>query len=318
MLGVPRISSVSRDPDEFSEMFSQLVGPIKFWPLQQSEPFIGCLQGGRLPRITLTKIKFRNCRQLHNHKRDFKAITFVLKGSLSFAQGNGFQDLDVHMAAVQNPNDTIDIMNQNAENLLLQFDSASLNDYIQKVCQGEDSQLLDQPLTIPLSEAHGRSLFRSVSFLWNEIQQASPLLQSPLVVSEHENLLFSQLIQIYAILAGRDKRAITGCSSLAMQQVRDYIVANLDRPISVADMAAVAGVSDRVLFKSFKDCYGTTPIQFLKRQRLESVHEALQAADRQTTTVTQVATDYGFNHLGRFSGEYFKMFQESPKETLRR
>jgi AraC-like DNA-binding protein len=36
-----------------------------------------------------------------------------------------------------------------------------------------------------------------------------------------------------------------------------------------------------------------------------------------TTTVTDVALKWGFNHLGRFSGFYVRQFGEAPSETLR-
>ena len=43
---------------------------------------------------------------------------------------------------------------------------------------------------------------------------------------------------------------------------------------------------------------------------------ALMTADPQTHSVTQIALDTGFSHLGRFSVAYRAYFGEAPRETL--
>jgi AraC-like DNA-binding protein len=50
--------------------------------------------------------------------------------------------------------------------------------------------------------------------------------------------------------------------------------------------------------------------------RLSQVRGALLSARGQLVTVTEIATDFGFAELGRFSVEYRKVFGESPSETL--
>ena len=52
-------------------------------------------------------------------------------------------------------------------------------------------------------------------------------------------------------------------------------------------------------------------------ERLEGVRRALSDAGTRPTTVTGVATDYGFCELGRFAATYRKAFGEMPSVTLR-
>ena len=53
-----------------------------------------------------------------------------------------------------------------------------------------------------------------------------------------------------------------------------------------------------------------------RRCKLERVHARLQLSS--TRSVTEVALDHGFMHLGRFSEAYRKRFGELPSQTWKR
>ena len=59
-----------------------------------------------------------------------------------------------------------------------------------------------------------------------------------------------------------------------------------------------------------------SPIQFLRRYRMNGAHRELRAADPDATTVTRIASGWGFREVGRFAGDYRRMFGEQPSETL--
>lgn len=59
------------------------------------------------------------------------------------------------------------------------------------------------------------------------------------------------------------------------------------------------------------------PKQYMKQQRLNGARHALLQAGT-TTTVSQIAMDWGFLHLGRFAVDYHAQFGETPSETLLR
>lgn len=111
-----------------------------------------------------------------------------------------------------------------------------------------------------------------------------------------------------------------GSSNIVPNVVRlaeAYIVEHADASPTLAQIAQAANVSVRNLSLNFKKFRGTTPGQFLREHRLQSVQKALLAADH-GQTVKQVAQDLNFVHMGEFAKNYRERFEELPSETLKR
>lgn len=101
------------------------------------------------------------------------------------------------------------------------------------------------------------------------------------------------------------------------RRARDYIEANADRDITLADIAAAAFASPRSVQLSFRRYLDTTPMAHLRLVRLERVHEELRASSpADGTTVTQVAAHWGFASMGRFAQDYRAVYGLRPSETL--
>jgi transcriptional regulator GlxA family with amidase domain len=86
--------------------------------------------------------------------------------------------------------------------------------------------------------------------------------------------------------------------------------------LTLADIAAHAGVSARSLQNGFQSFRGMTPMAFLRWVRLQSAHRALLAVDPAAATVTEIALACGFGHMGEFSTLYRRTYGETPKQTL--
>lgn len=103
----------------------------------------------------------------------------------------------------------------------------------------------------------------------------------------------------------------------AVSRAEAYLRAHLGTPVSVSRLSQIVGVSERALRDAFCHAYGMGPHRFMLTDRLEAVRRAFLAASATPTTVTAIATAYGFYELGRFAGMYKQAFGESPSETLR-
>lgn len=90
-----------------------------------------------------------------------------------------------------------------------------------------------------------------------------------------------------------------------------------DSRVTVSEIASDLGISARSLQMGFREVKQTTPSAFLRTVRLEAAHRALKAGTT-AVSVTDVALENGFAHIGRFSAAYKAAFGETPVVTLRR
>jgi len=102
-----------------------------------------------------------------------------------------------------------------------------------------------------------------------------------------------------------------------VRAVKQHVDLNWDQPLSVTDLAEVAGVNTRTLFKHFKQDCGFTPQEYIKRVRLNHARALLQMADR-STTVLGIALKCCFQNQGHFARDYRLAFGERPSDTLER
>ena len=103
-----------------------------------------------------------------------------------------------------------------------------------------------------------------------------------------------------------------------MRRLEEVLEANPDRTLYAAELCAAAGTSDRTLRICCQEHLGMSPMRYLWLRRMHLARRALRMADPGAATVTEIATNYGFWELGRFSVAYRLLFGESPSASLRR
>jgi AraC-like DNA-binding protein len=87
--------------------------------------------------------------------------------------------------------------------------------------------------------------------------------------------------------------------------------------LTLSDLAQHCRVAERTLEYGFRQVYGTTPLAFIRSQRLSRSRSALLSA-KGHTSVGQTARAFGFTHMGQYSRDYRRLFGETPSETLAR
>ena len=144
------------------------------------------------------------------------------------------------------------------------------------------------------------------------------ILANPEVARAMEQALVHAMI---ACVGGGDEVDVGGTfrhHAAIMRQLERVLEANLDGPLYVVEICKAAHVSAKTLRLCCQEQLGMSPKRYLLLRRMHLARRALCMADPATTTVTEIATNYGFWELGRFSVAYRSLFGESPSAALRR
>lgn len=99
-----------------------------------------------------------------------------------------------------------------------------------------------------------------------------------------------------------------------------YLLDNLDRgDLSVREVAAEVGVTERALQSAFKNSLGATPTEIIRQQRMERIRAELQADNyRSEQGVLGAAIKWGVRNRSTLVNGYRRQFNEAPSETLAR
>jgi AraC-like DNA-binding protein len=100
-----------------------------------------------------------------------------------------------------------------------------------------------------------------------------------------------------------------------MRRFRRVLEEHPTRPMYVPEICAAIGVPDRTLRLCCQKHLAMSPKHYPMRRHMHLVRKALLAAETETT-VTEIATRFGFWRLGRFSAGYHAIFGEVPSTTL--
>ena len=90
-----------------------------------------------------------------------------------------------------------------------------------------------------------------------------------------------------------------------------YIYRNFTKPLTLDEVAGVAGLSPTYFSKKFKLLTGMGFKEYLNYIRLKHASAALLTTD---SSITDIALEYGFNDSNYFKDLFKKEYGKSPRE----
>ena len=308
------------EPAEFQSIISQQLSP-----LERVEPmgkqFHADYKAYAVEQLLFTRTKFKHgISVLPSPGKSLLFLELPLSGQLELnyrGRDISFSHNSTYLIASYEP--ILYRYRENANHITVGIDLHLLNAYAQKLVNSQQEQELTLHPQLLWRSPEAASFRGYLEFITRDLVRGGNLFNSPLVATEVQNTIFSMLLSAsdnnYFPLETQLEEA---CLPAYVRQAREYIEANLEHPVSLADITAAAGVHVTTLLKGFKQHYEISPMAYFKQKRLEAARRTLLAAEPFTISVAQVANQWGFFHLSRFARDYRQLFGELPSETLKR
>jgi AraC family transcriptional regulator, ethanolamine operon transcriptional activator len=113
-------------------------------------------------------------------------------------------------------------------------------------------------------------------------------------------------------------RAAAIAAARAVQSCHEIVATELfDQPMRIDELCRRLDTSRRTLQDSFQRVTGTRPLAYLRNIRLNLVRRRLLSSPAGALSVSEAASEAGFDHFGHFAGEYKALFGELPSRTRR-
>jgi transcriptional regulator GlxA family with amidase domain len=109
-----------------------------------------------------------------------------------------------------------------------------------------------------------------------------------------------------------DIKSRTGVTHPDLIECIELIEANIEQPLTPAELADLVGISKRQLERLFRRYLNTTPARYYLTLRLETARQMLE---KSSMKIIDVAVACGFKSAGHFSSRYYSSFGVTPRES---
>jgi len=175
----------------------------------------------------------------------------------------------------------------------------------------------------PISPTMNRFFIQTVDMVTSQL--LSPYghaFEHPLIARQLVDLAVAALLNGFAntTMTADYRRQPRKVGAAAVRRAVAYIDEHAAEPISVSDVAEATGVGPRELHATFGHDHEITPMEYLRRVRLDGAHRDLQArtpgGGDTVATVAAIAYRWGFANPRLFAALYRAAYGRAPGVTL--
>lgn len=303
------------DPVEFEEFLEPIGGDVQIRPATGSL-FNADISTGKLDHVALFAVTANSFKVVKEPQQEFYGLTIPLGAPFTVSEYSRNKTYDSLSAHLLIPGNSFDLRaRRNCHFLVSNIESDPVSGYAQKILQSSSWQLPSLSTDVSFDSQPGSSLLRSVAKAWSTLNHNFPVNEVALKELEDDLLVsFVSYINEKADVGDTYKQD----DPRHLSRAEEYIRENLQNAITRDQLAEISSRSIRTLSRAFERKHGVGPMAFIKQRRLDAAYLDLLSARSDESSVTQIAYDYGFLHVGKFAIEYGKTFGELPSTSLAR
>lgn len=180
--------------------------------------------------------------------------------------------------------------------------------FVRQVAGETLEQDSDRIELVPAFQTRDPQIDAIATLLLAELHQASS--SSRLCTDSLANVLAVHLLRHHATSRSELPTYAGGLPQHQLLQILDYIDAYLSSEMTLADLAALVGMSQFHFGRLFKQSLGLSPYQYLLQQRVERAKQLLKQTDK---SIVEIALECGFNSHSHFGRKFRQLTGSTPR-----
>lgn len=192
-----------------------------------------------------------------------------------------------------------------------------LRERLEVLLDGHDAKSFAFEPAFDQTRGAGATIRHMLNFLFIELDRSDSLLMNEIAIRTFEdNMALYLLLGLPHSHTQRLQRQRASAAPGNVRRAEEFMRANACEPLTIVEIAQVAGCSVRALQGAFQQFRGTTPMAALRRIRLEAARTELLCASS-TESIAQIAAGHGFSTPSRFAQLYRRTYGIYPSEVPR-
>lgn len=300
------------DPELLEDFLRPVAGDVSIRPFTGTN-FNAQIQVQNLGKVGLFQLNSKSFIVKKEPQDYFYGLTMPIGAPFYTKEFNKVQNFDLNSAHILDLERPFELFNETKTQFLVaNFYSKEVNSYAKNTLQ-EDIPAQRELSTRLSFQGKSNQLLTNLARAWTGITFNHNLSQLSLSTIEDDLL--------YAFIEHIHHETVTTANNSKLNprivsNAEDYICANLKRKITRETLAMATGCSARTLSRHFLLKHGVGPMAFIRQRRAIQAYFDLLNSDPYETTVTEIAYNYGFDHLGKFSSYFCRSFGTTPQKIL--